>query len=160
MQPLWFSWSSPPIGRPKESPLSRPNQGNLLAGYWPCYRLPSNNAFHLGLAAVRRNKKPRLMSELGHSLQIDKPGAPAQCPLHPNSGQHWRRSETSLSAKSRHSQCSKFSYSITSSASASKVDEGSISSALAVLRFITNSNLVGCIIGRSAGFSPFRMRPV
>src|ERR1700738_4287167 len=32
-------------------------------------------------------------------------------------------------------------------------------SAVAVLRFMTNSNLVGCWTGRSAGFSPLRMRP-
>src|SRR5262245_1458743 len=31
---------------------------------------------------------------------------------------------------------------------------------LAVLRLITNSNLVGCKIGRSAAFSPLRIRPV
>jgi hypothetical protein len=31
-------------------------------------------------------------------------------------------------------------------------------SAVAVLRLITNSNLVDFITGRSAGFSPFRMR--
>src|SRR5271166_4965033 len=30
---------------------------------------------------------------------------------------------------------------------------------LAVLRFITSSNFVGCKTGRSAGFAPFRMRP-
>jgi len=32
-------------------------------------------------------------------------------------------------------------------------------SALAVLRLITSSNLVGRITGRSAGFSPLRIRP-
>jgi|SRR6476646_2963871 hypothetical protein len=32
-------------------------------------------------------------------------------------------------------------------------------SALAVLRLRTNSNLVGCRIGRSAGFTPFRIFP-
>src|SRR5262249_24246932 len=36
----------------------------------------------------------------------------------------------------------------------------SMSSALAVLRLITNSNLVSCWTGRSAGLSPLRMRPV
>ena len=30
---------------------------------------------------------------------------------------------------------------------------------LAVFRLITSSNLVGCSTGKSAGFSPFRMRP-
>ena len=32
-------------------------------------------------------------------------------------------------------------------------------SALAVLRLMTSSNLVGCMTGRSAGLSPLRMRP-
>src|SRR5262249_3311756 len=32
-------------------------------------------------------------------------------------------------------------------------------SVLAVFRFITNSNLLGCSTGKSAGFAPLRMRP-
>jgi hypothetical protein len=50
-------------------------------------------------------------------------------------------------------------YSITSSARASS--EGGMwrPNAFAVLRLITSSNLVGCSIGRSAGFSPLRIRP-
>src|SRR5262249_58900806 len=51
-------------------------------------------------------------------------------------------------------------HSITSSASTSRVGEMSRPSILAVLRLITNSNLVGCKTGSSAGFSPFRTRPV
>src|SRR5215475_1341936 len=51
-------------------------------------------------------------------------------------------------------------HSITSSASTSRVGEMSRPSVLAVLRLITNSNLVGCRTGSSAGFSPFRTRPV
>ena len=48
-------------------------------------------------------------------------------------------------------------YSITSSARASSMGEMVRPSALAVLRFSTSSNLVGCWMGRSAGFAPFRM---
>src|SRR5262249_9079751 len=51
-------------------------------------------------------------------------------------------------------------YSITSSASVSSLRGMSSLSALAVLRLMTNSNLVGCITGRSAGFSPLRIRTV
>ena len=51
-------------------------------------------------------------------------------------------------------------YSITSSARASSVGGTSRPSALALLRLMTKSNLVGCITGRSAGFSPLRIRPV
>src|SRR5262245_10267638 len=45
-------------------------------------------------------------------------------------------------------------HSITSSASASSLSGISRPSALAVLRLMTNSNLVGWMIGKSAGFSP------
>src|SRR5262245_41743411 len=50
-------------------------------------------------------------------------------------------------------------HSITSSARASNDGGTSMPSAFAVLRLMTNSNLVGCTTGRSPGFSPFRMRP-
>src|SRR5215204_3187383 len=49
-------------------------------------------------------------------------------------------------------------YSITSSAVPSSVGGISRPSAFAVLRLITNSYLVGACTGRSAGFSPLRMR--
>src|SRR5215831_6275461 len=49
-------------------------------------------------------------------------------------------------------------YSITSSASASTPGGIVRASALAVLRLITNSNLVGCTTGSWAGFSPLKMR--
>src|ERR1700738_1205202 len=48
-------------------------------------------------------------------------------------------------------------YPITSSASASNVGGISRPSALAVLRLITSSNLVGSWTGRLAGFVPFRI---
>jgi hypothetical protein len=49
-------------------------------------------------------------------------------------------------------------HSITSSARASKVGGTSRPSAFAVLRLMTNSYLVGACTGRSAAFSPLRMR--
>src|SRR5215217_4445614 len=49
-------------------------------------------------------------------------------------------------------------HSITSSARASSVGGISRPSALAVLRLMTSSYLVGACTGRSAGFSPLRMR--
>src|SRR5262249_14355864 len=48
-------------------------------------------------------------------------------------------------------------HSITSSARASKIGERSKPSALAALRLITNSNLVPCWTGKSAGFAPLRI---
>jgi hypothetical protein len=52
------------------------------------------------------------------------------------------------------------SHSITSSAMESSRAGISIPSAFAVLRLMTNSNLVGCSTGSSAGFSPLRIRAV
>src|SRR5262245_40561857 len=51
-------------------------------------------------------------------------------------------------------------HSITSSAMASSRGGKLRPNALAVLRLITSSNLVDCMTGRSAGFSPLRIRPV
>src|SRR5262245_54247176 len=47
-------------------------------------------------------------------------------------------------------------HSITSSARARSVGGTSIPSALAVVRLMTKSNLVGCSTGRSPGFAPCR----
>src|SRR5262245_27872411 len=48
-------------------------------------------------------------------------------------------------------------HSITSSARASKIGGTSKPKALAVFRLTTNSNLVPCCTGRSAGFAPLRI---
>src|SRR5215475_14201693 len=61
------------------------------------------------------------------------------------------------SAAEQRDKCAAF-HSITSSARASTEDGISSPSALAVLRLITSSYLVGACTGRSAGFSPLRMR--
>ena len=51
-------------------------------------------------------------------------------------------------------------YSITSSERACSSGGMSMPSALAVLRLMTNSNLVGCMTGRSSGLAPLSIRPV
>ena len=51
------------------------------------------------------------------------------------------------------------SHSITSSATDSKFSENLTPSVFAVLRLITNSNLVGCTTGKSAALAPLRIRP-
>jgi hypothetical protein len=51
-------------------------------------------------------------------------------------------------------------HSITSSARASSVGGTSTPIALAVPRLMISSTFVDCWTGRSAGFSPFRIRPV
>ena len=58
-----------------------------------------------------------------------------------------------------HAPSSVLAHSITSSARASKLSGTVSPSALAVLRLITSSYLVGACTGKSAGFSPLRMRP-
>src|SRR5262245_56903696 len=50
-------------------------------------------------------------------------------------------------------------HSITSSARASSVGGTSRPSALAVTRLMAKSNIAGCIMGKLAALSPFRMRP-
>ena len=51
-------------------------------------------------------------------------------------------------------------YSITSSARASSIGKMVRPRAFAVLRLMTSSNFVGCVMGRSAGLAPLRTRPV
>src|SRR5215472_6634065 len=50
-------------------------------------------------------------------------------------------------------------HSITASAMASSVGGTSRPSVRAVWRLMTNSNFVACTTGKSAGFSPLRIRP-
>jgi hypothetical protein len=50
-------------------------------------------------------------------------------------------------------------YSITSSAVNNNFGGISRPSAFATFRLMTISNLVGCMIGKSEGFSPFKIRP-
>src|SRR5262245_55495619 len=50
-------------------------------------------------------------------------------------------------------------HSMTSAARVTSVGGSVIPSAFAVFKLMTNSNFVGCCTGRSAGFSPLRIRP-
>src|SRR5215471_10384946 len=87
-----------------------------------------------------------------HKLAVVGNGQPS--PLHPR--------KRTLLVRSRHvrfvpiadiARC----YSITSSASNCRELGTSMPSALAVCRLMTNSNLVDCMTGRSAGLAPFRI---
>jgi hypothetical protein len=92
--------------------------------------------------------------QLGHSRRDRLRATIGPRPLRPESDHSRHESEMARWALRRH----QLTYSITSSAVASS-DEGTVRpSALAALRLITSSNLVGCWIGRLAGFSPLRMR--
>src|SRR5262249_35675791 len=70
-----------------------------------------------------------------------------------------RRERPRRGAAEERDEFARPNHSITSSARASSVGGMVMPSALAVCRLITNSNLVACWTGRSAGFSPLRMRP-
>jgi hypothetical protein len=59
-----------------------------------------------------------------------------------------------------HAARQKWSYSITSSVRPSRESGTVMPSAFAVFKLTTNWILVDCYTGRSAGFSPFKMRPV
>src|SRR5262249_1514396 len=71
-----------------------------------------------------------------------------------------RRERPRRRAAEQRDELAAAAHSITSSARASSVGGTSRPSPLAVLGLITNSNLMGCCPGRSAVFSPLRMRPV
>jgi hypothetical protein len=85
------------------------------------------------------------------------------CPLHDRSSlESGSSSAFLLCRRSAISGCEQSqqtrSYSITSSAVASRVDGTVRPSAFAFLRLMMNSNLTDCWIGKSAGFSPLRIR--
>src|SRR5262249_52687885 len=69
-----------------------------------------------------------------------------------------RRERPTCRAAEQRDEVAAHHHSITSSARASSVGGTSRPSALAVLRLITSSYLVGACTGRSAGFSPLRIR--
>jgi len=92
------------------------------------------------------------------------PGSFRRCGMKkPDHRQHWllrarpKRPRRSHAADKRDELAAL--HSITSSARASSVFGTVRPSVLAVCRLMTSSNFVGRRIGRSAGFSPLRMRP-
>ena len=79
---------------------------------------------------------------------------------------HWqctllraRRERPRRRTAEQRNELAAFHHSITSSARASTVGGISRPSVLAVLRLITNSNLVGCTTGKSPGFVPLSILP-
>src|SRR5262249_34194586 len=101
----------------------------------------------------REQHSPRAKVSIGFRLDLENPD-----PSHPLALLPPRRERPSgRCAAEERDELATF-HSITSSVSASTVAGTSRPSALAALRFSTNSNLVGCCTGRSPGFSPRRMR--
>jgi hypothetical protein len=80
------------------------------------------------------------------------------CPLRPESNHRQSKCDPSICAISDRTQRSKIrAYSITSSASSCNALGTSTPSNLAVCALMTNSNLVDCTTGKSAGFAPLRI---
>jgi len=71
-----------------------------------------------------------------------------------------RRQRPRRRATEQRDELAPATHSSTSSVRASRPGGTSMPSAIAVARLITRSNFVDCTTGRSAGFSPLRMRPV
>ena len=97
------------------------------------------------------------MSLMGHFRPMHSVPGPINVRCYSNNDIIVRRGEVTLRANLRHDDGR---YSITSSAVARSIGGIVKPSALAVLRLTTNSNFVGWITGKSAGFSPPSIRPV
>ena len=123
------------------------------------HRIGSSECFDRG-RKLHCNMKCWPMAEMGQSLptHLVPQGLPMSA-VTPRPDMPSHRSEMTQRAISDNSHRSNERlYSITSSARASSDGGTSRPSALAVLRLITSSYLVGACTGRSAGFSPLRMR--
>ena len=108
-------------------------------------------------AALRGRRRLLLLRERASQRVALLPGARAHCISVGRSAVQQRGcvSDTTGAAPPR---SSRGAHSITSSARASTVVGISSPSVFAVLRLTTSSYLVGACTGRSAGFSPLRMR--
>src|SRR6516162_340839 len=80
-------------------------------------------------------------------------------PPHPVALLRPRRERPRRRAADQRDELAPFHHSITSSASASSLSGIWRPNAFAVLRLMTNSNLVGCTTGKSPGLAPLRIRP-
>src|SRR5262249_54286832 len=114
------------------------------------------------VAAIDPTKLAHALHESGEPLTVGQRRARAKVPDHRHLPRllRPRRKRPHYCAAEQRDELAAPDHSITSSASARSVGGISTLSAFAVLRLITNSNLVACITGRSAGFSPLRTRPV
>ena len=113
--------------------------------------------FWIENCAVRYAQAGRPHVRFGSKADI--PATSPDVRFTPKSGHWFRLSGCPLCAKSGREQLQQMAfYSITSSARASNEWGTSRPSALAVLRLITSSYLVGACTGRSAGFAPLRIR--
>src|SRR5262245_18805859 len=113
------------------------------------YALIAGVAFSGGIFVITSSNAARIVS-ISSGLELGMRLSP-YCPLRAASLHRTAEQRDEL-ATSHHS--------ITSSAATMSLSGTVKLRALAVLRLITNSNLVGCTTGKSVGVSPARMRPV
>jgi hypothetical protein len=118
--------------------------------------------FEMGLGVGRefRHRSLSRPADVQDGVMNCPKGTSALGPLIPQHQTFAGASRTAVSCQFRtHALQQIDSYSITSSANICIEIGTSIPSALAVFMLMISSNLVGCITGRSAGFSPLRIRP-
>jgi hypothetical protein len=135
-------------GKPKISPATTQT------------RSPQHHARVIKDAAGQLQCSSQAPSNVCFGSKADKPSRAKihRCPLLSESGQTRVRSDCPLCANTGLMHCSKrHLYSITSSARESRVGGTVRPSALAVLRLMTSSNLVGCSTGRSPGLAPLKI---
>ena len=102
------------------------------------------------------NARVRVGSESGHSLQVRPRPLVHKCPLCINTDRKfWALGFVAMCQL----RTSAALHSIISSAMLSSLSGTVRPSILAVEELMTNSNLLDCTTGRSAGFAPLRMRP-
>src|SRR4029077_13069572 len=99
---------------------------------------------------------PEAQDQALYPLEIAHRSLTVRCPLWVKSGQTLERLHRPINARSGQ----EFAYSITSSARANGAGGTVIPGRRAVSALIASSNFVECTTGRSAGFTPLRMRPV
>src|SRR5262249_6726136 len=123
---------------------------------------PRLSGFHVTLLFWNGRITPYIVFEHSVPPHPPKPTAPTCLPRSTRKA-HPRRSTTALSDRAQLPGVSEQRdevappHSITSSARAISVGGTSRPSTFAVLRLMTNSNLVGCSIGNSEAFAPLRI---
>ena len=110
---------------------------------------------------ARTNPSPTAAkTAVSHFRQIDPLPTLSACPLRSDRVRTFAPQRFDAVCHNRTHRSKSGLHSITSLASNCIELGTSMPSAFAVLKLIINSNLVDCCTGRSAGFSPLRIRPV